>query len=109
MTRIGLGVRFQGDERIFYVRFSCCPSNIRLHARRTINNKQELSDYIVTFDHEGGKGLLSHKDKIAVFDRRTGDSIFSKSTMSLGEFSPGSLPSYCKALGCSRRRIQTRN
>jgi hypothetical protein len=37
----------------------------------------------VTLDHEGGKGLLAHRNKIAVFNRN-GDDIFSNSTRELG-------------------------
>jgi hypothetical protein len=58
------------------------------------NNRAELSDYIVELDHEGGKGLLAHKDKIAVFVRTSGDSIFSKSTLSVG----GSVQDACEAI-----------
>ena len=39
---------------------------------------------IVELDHEGGKGFLAHKDKIAVFVQKSGDSIFSKSILSVG-------------------------
>ena len=37
----------------------------------------------MTLDHEGGKGLLAHRNKIAVFNR-DGDDIFSNSTRELG-------------------------
>ena len=40
--------------------------------------------HVVELDHEGGKGLLAHKDKVAVFVQTSGDSIFSKSTLSVG-------------------------
>jgi hypothetical protein len=60
----------------------------------TVNNRVDASNYVVELDHEGGKGLLSHKDKIAVFVQKTGDSIFSKSTMSLG----GSVQDACEAI-----------
>lgn len=49
-----------------------------------VNNIQEKTDYIVLLDHEGGKGALRHKNKVAVFARISGDSIVSKSTLSLG-------------------------
>jgi hypothetical protein len=49
-----------------------------------VNNIQEKANYIVLLNHEGGKGLLSHRNKVAVFARVTGDSIVSKSTLSLG-------------------------
>lgn len=60
----------------------------------TVNNRVDASNYVVELDHEGGKGLLSHKDKIAVFVEKTGDSIFSKSTLSLG----GSVQDACTAI-----------
>ena len=58
------------------------------------NNKQDRADYIVLLDHEGGKGLLRHKNKVAVFNRLSGDSVISKSTMSLG----GSVQEACGAI-----------
>ncbi len=59
-----------------------------------INNIQEKTDYIVLLDHEGGKGALSHKNKVAVFARVSGDSVVSKSTLSLG----GSVQAACEAI-----------
>ena len=59
-----------------------------------VNNIQEKADYIVVLDHEGGKGALSHKNKVAVFARVSGDSIVSKSTVSLG----GSVQNACEAI-----------
>ena len=59
-----------------------------------VNNRLDASNYIVELDHEGGKGLLAHKDKIAVFVQKSGDSIFSKSTLSVG----GSVQDACAAL-----------
>src|SRR5436189_6181006 len=59
------------------------------------NNIQVKTDYVVVLDHEGGKGFLQHRNKVAVFTRVTGDSIVSKSTMSLG----GSVQDACQALG----------
>jgi hypothetical protein len=58
------------------------------------NNRLEKSDYVVVLDHEGGKGVLRHKNKIAVFNRISGDSIVSKSTLSLG----GSVQDGCEAV-----------
>ena len=49
-----------------------------------VNNRIGIANYVVELDHEGGKSLLAHKDKIAVFVQKTGDSIFSKSTLSVG-------------------------
>jgi hypothetical protein len=60
----------------------------------TVNNRAEVSNYIVELDHEGGKGLLMHKDKIAVFVQTSGDSIFSESTLSVG----GSVQDACTAV-----------
>jgi hypothetical protein len=59
-----------------------------------INNKQELADYIVTLDHEGGKGLFAHKDKVAVFARISGDLVMSHSTLSVG----GSVKDACDGI-----------
>jgi hypothetical protein len=59
-----------------------------------VNNIQAKTDYIVLLDHEGGKGALRHKNKVAVFARVSGDSIVSKSTMSLG----GSVQDACEAI-----------
>lgn len=58
------------------------------------NSHVDASDYVLELDHEGGKGLLQHKDKVAVFVRTSGDSIFSKSTLSLG----GSVQDACAAI-----------
>ncbi len=48
-----------------------------------VNNKQEKADYVVVLDHEGGKGVVRRRNKIAVFNR-DGDAIVSHSTRSLG-------------------------
>lgn len=48
------------------------------------NNIRQKADYIVLLDHEGGKGWMLHRNKVAVFTRVTGDSLVSKSTYSLG-------------------------
>jgi hypothetical protein len=61
----------------------------------TVNNKLEIADYIVVLDHEGGKGLLRHKDKVAVFERASGDVVISHSTLSVG----GSVDEACKGIG----------
>ena len=58
------------------------------------NNIQGKADYVVVLDHEGGKGAFSHKNKVAVFARVSGDSIVSKSTVSLG----GSVQDACEAI-----------
>ena len=59
-----------------------------------INNHPDASAYVVQLEHEGGKGLLAHKDKVAVFVRKSGDSIFSNSTLSVG----GSVQDSCAAI-----------
>jgi hypothetical protein len=64
-----------------------CPSIV-------INSSAQASDYVVELDHEGGKGLLAHKDKVAVFVQTTGDSIFSKSKLSVG----GSVQDACDSI-----------
>jgi hypothetical protein len=58
------------------------------------NNKLEKADYVVVLDHEGGKNLLRHKNKVAVFNAASGDSIVSHSTVSLG----GSVQEACQAI-----------
>jgi hypothetical protein len=60
----------------------------------TVNNIQQKADYIVLLDHEGGKSFVRHKNKVAVFARVSGDSIVSKSTLSLG----GSVQDACEAI-----------
>jgi hypothetical protein len=59
-----------------------------------VNNRPTMADYVVELDHEGGKGWLAHKDKVAVFVRTSGDGIFSESTLSVG----GSVEDACKAI-----------
>jgi len=58
------------------------------------NNIQQKADYIVLLDHEGGKSFVRHKNKVAVFARISGDSVVSKSTLSLG----GSVQDACEAI-----------
>jgi PEGA domain-containing protein len=60
----------------------------------TINNLREKAAYVVVLDHEGGKGALRHKNKVAVFAAQSGDSIVSKSTLSLG----GSVEEACRGI-----------
>lgn len=60
----------------------------------TVNNQQAKANYIVLLDHEGGKGYLRHRNKVAVFDARSGDSVISKSTLSLG----GAVEDACKGI-----------
>jgi len=60
----------------------------------TVNNILEKADYVVVLDHEGGKGYLRHKNKVAVFSRVSGDAIVSRSTISLG----GSVQEACGAI-----------
>jgi len=59
-----------------------------------VNNKQEIADYIVVLDHEGGKGALRHKNKVAVFQKMSGDAVISHSTLSLG----GSVQDACEGI-----------
>ena len=59
-----------------------------------VNNKQNMADYIVLLDHEGGKGLLRHKNKVAVFQKVSGDVVISHSTLSLG----GSVQDACEGI-----------
>ncbi len=59
-----------------------------------VNNKQDVADYIVLLDHEGGKGALRHKNKVAVFQKTSGDAVVSHSTLSLG----GSVQDACEGI-----------
>ncbi len=59
-----------------------------------VNNKQDMADYIVLLDHEGGKGVLRHKNKVAVFQKASGDAVISHSTLSLG----GSVQDACEGI-----------
>src|SRR6185437_9978847 len=59
-----------------------------------VNDRPEMSDYVIRLEHEGGKGPLAHKDKVAVFVRKSGDSIFSNSTLTVG----GSVQGACAAI-----------
>lgn len=47
------------------------------------NEQQGASELRLALDHEGGKGLIRHRNKIAVFNK-DGDAIFSDSTRELG-------------------------
>ena len=49
----------------------------------TVTNNLQKADFVLTLDHEGGKSLLAHRNKVAVFNR-DGDDIFSVSTRELG-------------------------
>lgn len=49
----------------------------------TITNNRERADFVVTLDHEGGKGWIRRDNKVAVFNKG-GDMIFSHSTRELG-------------------------
>jgi hypothetical protein len=58
-----------------------------------VNNKQDKADYAVVLDHEGGKSILAHDNKVAVFNS-DGDAILSHSTRSLGN----SVKDACEAI-----------
>jgi hypothetical protein len=49
----------------------------------TVTNNLGKANFVIVLDHEGGKGLLAHRNKIAVFNE-AGDDIFSNSTRELG-------------------------
>jgi hypothetical protein len=59
-----------------------------------VNNKLDIAEYVVVLDHEGGKGYLRHRNKVAVFDRLSGDAVVSHSTLSLG----GSVQDACEGI-----------
>jgi hypothetical protein len=64
----------------------------------TVTNRLDRADFVITLDHEGGKGLLQRHNKIAVFDK-DGDVIFSKSTISLGN----SVKDACQVMSATKR------
>lgn len=45
----------------------------------TVTDNLGKANFVIVLDHEGGKGLIRHRNKIAVFNR-DGDDIFSDST-----------------------------
>ena len=63
-----------------------------------VTNNLAKADFVLTLDHEGGKGLLSHRNKIAIFNR-DGDDIFSNSTRELGN----SVKDACQAMLNAKR------
>jgi hypothetical protein len=65
----------------------------------TVTIKQERADFIILLDHEGGKGYARRDNKVAVFNK-DGDSIFTKSTRSLGN----AVKEACQAIGKSSGR-----
>jgi len=58
-----------------------------------VTNRPDNASYVVTLDHEGGKALIAHRNKIGVFNRQ-GDAIFSRSTIMLGD----SVKDACQAI-----------
>ena len=49
----------------------------------TVTDAKDRANFAVVLDHEGGKGVLAHRNKVAVFNRE-GDVIYSGSTRSIG-------------------------
>lgn len=49
----------------------------------TVTDILGKANFVIVLDHEGGKGLLAHRNKIAVFSS-DGDDIYSDSTRELG-------------------------
>jgi hypothetical protein len=49
----------------------------------TVTSRPSNADFLVSFNHEGGKGYLRRDNKIAVFNK-DGDLIYSASTRALG-------------------------
>jgi hypothetical protein len=59
----------------------------------TVTSNKDKADYVVTLDHEGGKGWALKDTKVAVFNK-DGDVIYSGSTRSLG----GGVKDACSAI-----------
>jgi hypothetical protein len=52
--------------------------------RVTVTMKEDNADFVVELDHEGGKDFFLRRNKVVVFDNKSGDAFFSESTRSLG-------------------------
>jgi hypothetical protein len=59
----------------------------------TVTDNLGRANFVLTLDHEGGKGALAHRNKLAVFNK-DGDDIFSVSTRELGN----SVKDACQAM-----------
>lgn len=64
----------------------------------TVTDNLGKADFVIVLDHEGGKGLIRHRNKIAVFNR-DGDDIFSDSTRELGN----AVKDACNAMSTAKR------
>lgn len=64
----------------------------------TVTNNLAKADFALILDHEGGKSVLAHRNKIVVFNR-AGDDIFSTSTRELGN----AVKDACQAMLSTRR------
>ena len=64
----------------------------------TVTMDKAKADYVVLFDHEGGKGYALKDNKIAVF-HNNGDVLMSKSTRSLGN----AVKDACTAIQASKK------
>jgi hypothetical protein len=66
-----------------------------------VSTNQDLADYTVLLEHEGGKSIILKDNKYAVF-KHNGDAIVSGSTRSLGN----SVKDICKAIAQDRKSAQ---
>jgi hypothetical protein len=82
---VGGGARGQTAELIKTFR-KRCPELI-------VTNKRDRADYILTFDHEGGKQVWEKDNKFAIFNKE-GDAVESGSARSLGS----AVKSACESL-----------
>jgi hypothetical protein len=64
----------------------------------TVTSNLDRADFVLTLAHEGGKGALAHRNKVAVFNHE-GDVIFSASTRELGN----SVKDACHAMLSAKR------
>jgi len=62
----------------------------------TITDAKDRANFAIVLDHEGGKGVLAHRNKVAVFNRE-GDVIYSGSTRSIGT----SVKDACEAISAA--------
>ena len=65
-----------------------------------ITNDPDKAEYVVLFDRQGGKGVISKDSKIAVFERG-GDLVIAKSVRSVG----GAVKDACAAIRAQSQKL----
>jgi hypothetical protein len=68
----------------------------------TVTDILGKANFVIVLNHEGGKGLLAHRNKIAVFNS-DGDDIYSDSTRELGN----AVKDACKAMMTNAKELKS--